>query len=1650
MSNIQPYPGLRPFQSDEDFLFFGREEQIAELLHLLQQHRFLAVVGSSGSGKSSLVRCGLMSQLHGGMMLDAGAEWTTAVMQPGGDPLARLAQSLIDAEIYSDERDDALYQIMATINRSSQGLVEAIKQGNLSSRQNILLVIDQFEEIFRFHEAGQKGQQLAPDFIRWIIQAVNQSEVPIYVVLTMRSDFLGDCSRFTGLAEAINQGEYLVPKLTRDQLQKAIEGPARVAGGEVSRRLIQRLLNDVGEQADQLPVLQHSLMRSWESCKTRSSGESLLMDLEDYEAVGGMQDALSNHADEVLWELQKELGDDQHAVDLTGRIFKALTEKGQDNRGIRRPTRLDLLVQITGAPREEVVSIIDAYRRPGRTFLMPFNNIDLTDDVVIDISHESLMRVWKRLKDWVEQEAQSVRIYKRLSETALLWQDDKAGLYRDPDLQIAISWMDTSRPNAAWAGRYDSNYSIALDFLKSSEDEDRRAERLAEENRQRELRQAKELAESQERLAQEQAASARKFRRQFQISGVIAIIAVVASIAAFYSMSVARKNEQIANLATADAIKSRNELGATYRRESLEAAQNAFESGNLAEALDLLQTGYNRDTTDHEFVRLALDYISQINLSRLLSRESLEQPARQYLQIAESEALGYVTPDNVLHVVAHDPSTSDFQEIATIPISERVADVFVDDTSVRVVEQQGRSTRFDRSSQQTTPLVTASENSDSPFEASSSKHVSFVDGKSLLATDSRVMFIDHAATGDVVSEFIIPDDPQITQVQLAQDGKTAFFVTENQGYLVYDLSDTDKPKRQITNDSDVLFLTYLPLQNQFLTLESSGLIVLTSPNGEDLDAVYTIPLSGVERASVSPEGTRLAFSDSAGVLSVYSLIDGRPLSINEQLAGVSINEFIFDPSGLSLVVINDNNQLLILSLDGQASLVEQFPIQVAANSLAASWLSLLNDSDQKSLCIQFVQRNTVQDNPAICRLEVRRTVATPENPAPSWSELVLNKLEVRDGSNLFAYFRQLANLSVPSVNPPSHPTLSPFMAWINRHDSATTVNDLSSQDPEKQTQNADPSQTVDLFEILLRKQLNSENLVQGMAVAPESSPAQVATRYHLIKHLQKEFGIPQSADFSEALVEQIAKLPRLLEIRSQAYVDQIHEGQPVNLTGPALIDQWDGLAHCWQVESPAISLRPVRRWMATDNQYIIWRGAHFSDYRLEFDLVRLVGNSGIDGRSRQLRDIGDVYQAAYLHPYLQQGYQFDLVGTQATQAGNYHGKVINDNFRQTRPLIIADRGQTVVVGQDAKIFEIARSPKENTVSMLERMHEVEQPTRVTMELRGNHLTFRYDEILLNQIFDCQDDRQMSGEIAVQAVGGGVQLSYENFVVTPLGRDIVEAEMALVDELSMPDEVRARLMESRKRWYVLADLLDEQSDNEWVAEIKRDMNLSRRDLHRRLAQAMIANDTDSVQEVIEELNDAELLDEIANSHVGDAGFGSQFGTPMMTGAIHGSTEALKLMIENGVSPVKRRGVYGLAPLDAACFGNRPETVKFLIDQGCDPDSANSFGFTALHEATKWSGPEVIKILLEAGVNLNPRNNRSLTPLEELATITNTAFQFGNTEYSRYAISDRRLEVARHMMEAGVDPREQINNRPSALDLANDAGDTEMAEILTGNQ
>src|SRR5262249_13808608 len=359
-----PFPGLRPFTQEEDYLFFGREEQTIELLQRLGSNRFVAVVGTSGSGKSSLVRCGLLSQLLGGKLLGAGAAWEIAVTHPGGNPLALLAEAILDAGLYQREEEHAREDLLATLSRSHFGLVEAVKQAGLAAGTNFLLVVDQFEEIFRFHEAGQMQQEAANEFVSLLLEAVAQKEVPIYVVLTMRSDFIGECGQFEGLAEMVNRGEFLIPRLNREQYKRVIEGPIKVAGGQIAPRLLQRLLNDLGQQADQLPCLQHALMRTWNVWAEK--GDQGALDLDDYQRVGRMSEALSLHADEVFDALASA-----RQRELCAGVFKALTAQESENRGIRRPQRLGRLGQILDVPVDELLPIIDAYRRPGVTFLMP-------------------------------------------------------------------------------------------------------------------------------------------------------------------------------------------------------------------------------------------------------------------------------------------------------------------------------------------------------------------------------------------------------------------------------------------------------------------------------------------------------------------------------------------------------------------------------------------------------------------------------------------------------------------------------------------------------------------------------------------------------------------------------------------------------------------------------------------------------------------------------------------------------------------------------------------------------------------------------------------------------------------------------------------------------------------------------------------------------------------------------------------------------------------------------------------------------------------------------------------------------------------------------------------------------------------------------
>jgi hypothetical protein len=332
----------------------------------------------------------------------------------------------------------------------------------------------------------------------------------------------------------------------------------------------------VGDNPDQLPILQHALMRTWDHWKThRRNGEPI--GIEHYEAIGTMSEALSLHADEAFNELP-----DERSQLIAEAVFKALSERGVDNREIRRPTRLDALCDIAAASMQEVTSVIDVFRGGGRSFLMPPAGVELQPETVIDISHESLIRNWQRLKDWVNEEAQSARIYRRLAEAAVLNREGSEGLLQDPALQIALDWREKSQPNAAWGRRYHPEFETAIAYL-----DDSRAAREAEiaaQEREREEQLARERRELEmaKRYAEDQRRSAQRLKRFTFALVLISLLAMTAAGVSVYAFAQAKKEKK-----QADDAKQRAEGLAAELKQSLEGERtaNKIAEKNLAAAV---------------------------------------------------------------------------------------------------------------------------------------------------------------------------------------------------------------------------------------------------------------------------------------------------------------------------------------------------------------------------------------------------------------------------------------------------------------------------------------------------------------------------------------------------------------------------------------------------------------------------------------------------------------------------------------------------------------------------------------------------------------------------------------------------------------------------------------------------------------------------------------------------------------------------------------------------------------------------------------------------------------------------------------------------------------------------------------------------------
>jgi len=497
-----PYQGLQYFDVKDADRFFGREKLTAELVGYLHNHRVLSVIGASGSGKSSVVRAGMVPALQSGKPLaddslpPKGSErWLVHILTPTAHPLESLATQLVPKgarlTVITDLMDD-----LASDDRCLHLYNLQLLAGD-KEHDRLLLVVDQFEELFTL--CKDKDEQRA--FVSNLLTAASPDGGTI-VILTLRADFYAHCSDFANLRAALETNQRYIGAMSPDELRTAIESPAEQDKWSLEPGLVDKMLDDMAGEPGALPLLSHALLETWK----RRSGRMLTF--AGYHAAGYVKGAIARTADSVYAELSLE----EQAI--ARNIFLRLTELGEGVQDTRRRVQLAELI-----PRNEAAPIVEyVLKRLQDERLVRAEREQSTGEdaaltveppIYVDVTHEALIREWPVLRDWLAEDREGLRTHRKLTDSVMEWERlnrDTSILYRGLQLDQTMAWAAVHRADL------NEKETAFLDESQATVDAERlRLERLERERKealQRELKQAQAVATSAE--AQRKAETALK------------------------------------------------------------------------------------------------------------------------------------------------------------------------------------------------------------------------------------------------------------------------------------------------------------------------------------------------------------------------------------------------------------------------------------------------------------------------------------------------------------------------------------------------------------------------------------------------------------------------------------------------------------------------------------------------------------------------------------------------------------------------------------------------------------------------------------------------------------------------------------------------------------------------------------------------------------------------------------------------------------------------------------------------------------------------------------------------------------------------------------------------------------------------------------
>jgi hypothetical protein len=582
-----PYVGLEAFGEANKGVFFGRARLVNDLVSKLKKNRLLAVLGSSGSGKSSLVRAGLIPALKSGALPDSAGWHYFPPIVPGSNPLADLSE--LTRPSNADPAEWAGEQVKLYLERP--GHLTHLIASHFAS--GVVLVVNRFEEVFTL--CADDGQRQT--FVDNLSGLANAGHV---VILTMRTDFEAQVARLPDFQKLFEQAVVRVGPLSAGELREAVEAPAAMIGLKFEEGVVDNLLNDLLGEPAALPLLQFTLLKLWE----RRDHNRITW--EAYRKLGGGRQALANAADEFYNGLTPE----EQAT--ARRVLLKMVKPGEGAEMTSTRVRRGSLYHRADA-NDRVDAVLDKLIR---AHLVRVTQGETGGEAQVEMAHEALVRNWPRLVDWLDEERITLRQRHRLTAAAEQWQrlgKDPSALRRGALLAEAL--------------QYDDLNPLEAGFVKASKEAEEAAEREKEAIRQRELDDARRIAEVEKRRAEEQEQAARRLRLGNRIITAVGVVAFILAIAAAFFGNQARieasRNGALAatNAANASAAQAASTQAVAQQGIAEAASTQAVAQQNIAQAAST-QAVAQQATAESE--RDRANQQSQLALSRQLALQALD------------------------------------------------------------------------------------------------------------------------------------------------------------------------------------------------------------------------------------------------------------------------------------------------------------------------------------------------------------------------------------------------------------------------------------------------------------------------------------------------------------------------------------------------------------------------------------------------------------------------------------------------------------------------------------------------------------------------------------------------------------------------------------------------------------------------------------------------------------------------------------------------------------------------------------------------------------------------------------------------------------------------------------------------------------------